>query len=73
MKKRTVNQAEYDLHLQLLIHEISHDDSCQIYIFVVHMTAVTGMVRLTGIWRMRMGWGWGGGATVGGVPNQNRC
>ena len=33
MKKRTVSQAEYAL--QLLIHEISHDDSCQIYIFEV--------------------------------------
>ena len=33
MKKRMVSQAEYAL--QLLIHEISHDDSCQIYIFEV--------------------------------------
>ena len=33
MKKRTVSQAEYAL--QLLIHELSHDDSCQIYVFEV--------------------------------------
>ena len=33
MKKRTVSQVEYAL--QLLIHEISHDDSCQIYFFEV--------------------------------------
>ena len=33
MKKRTVSQAEYAL--QLFIHEISHDDSCQIYFFEV--------------------------------------
>ena len=32
-KKRAVSQAEYAL--QLLIHEISHDNSCQIYIFEV--------------------------------------
>ena len=47
MKKRTVSQAEYVL--QLLIHEISHDDCCQIYIFC--STAVLiGMAQEGGLY-----------------------
>ena len=42
MKKRTVSQAEYAL--QLLIHEISHDDSCQIYFFEVQQSVI-GMAQ----------------------------
>ena len=45
MKKRTVSQAEYAS--QLLIHEISHDDSCQIYIFVAQLPAVPSQLTQT--------------------------